>query len=160
MSDYLEKLCSQSHINLIYTDNDYTILSSGIKNNAPVLRVNNMFRVCPERIAQSIMGYYTRNDKSCLLEIEEYIDSDMFFLGYEIDPPDEMFLKSTYTSKGRKQSRQAIQEDSTTGLVEVDILSMTKKDFYGNSVKVNPGKALKASTESVAEFDIIIKDSE
>lgn len=78
MNSHLKSLCNNLNIELIYTDNKYTVLSNGSKNNIPVIRANKVFRNCPRNVAEAIIEYYFFLDNENLNLVEEYLEQKIF----------------------------------------------------------------------------------
>jgi hypothetical protein len=95
--DYLKALCDEYGITLMYTDNDYTILSTTTSSsNRPVLKVYSYFKGCPQYIAQTIIDYYTSEiaDNKYADQIYDYLGEKIFFMGCIIDPPNDDFRRN------------------------------------------------------------------
>lgn len=58
MRDYLKEFCIMENIQLIYTNNKYSLLSFGIQGNIPTIRIHRMFRNCPQNMTNIIISYY------------------------------------------------------------------------------------------------------
>lgn len=50
MKDYLKELCASLKIGIIFTDDDYTALSAGVKEGKVFLKADKVFIGCPEKV--------------------------------------------------------------------------------------------------------------
>lgn len=93
--DNLKVLCDKFGIGLIYTDNDYTILSITTSDNTPILKAYIYFKGCSEALADSIINYYTSEvtDSRYADEIYDQMGESIFYFGCVIDPPTDNFRK-------------------------------------------------------------------
>ncbi len=158
MSDYLKELCLLHKIILVYTDNDYTILSAGARNRTPVIKAFVGFADCPEGIADAILRYYTKNDQKALRQIQNFAEEYLFFLGYDIEPPDDLFLNLTGDISRIEITNKDEKKKKTRDYVEMDILSISEKDMASKCKNVRSEKLIHVSEDDVAELNIIIKD--
>ena len=154
MEDYLKKYCTEFKINLVYTNNKLTILSSTVQNHIPTLRVHNIFKNCPEKIAKAIINYYLNfeDDNSLLLIIESYIKEKLNTAQYKILSPSKQFKELLNKTHILPQANSS----NTLTLVEYDILSITQKDFFGTISNIKPDETIKPSLENVLELTVVI----
>lgn len=184
MKDYLLKLCIDMNIKLIYTEGDYTGLSVGIKNDRPFIKVNSLFKECPEEIAKAIIEYYT----GCQYEyknfqvLKDYIEDNVITAEYIISPPDEtfksIFIKHTEleaaskekitnkkaskgkTAKRKKSTKGTFQDkipkDDKSSLVELNNSSVSKKGFCDNTPNIKPDESIKVPNDDVVELDVVV----
>jgi hypothetical protein len=152
--DYLREICLKSGIEILYVTNKITILSFGIQNNNPCIRVHKIFRDCPRDIADAIAAYSSDlcSDTDCIKKIGDYAEKYFSPDGYRMKTPDQDFLNLVKMNKGRNNLNKNEKE-----LVEAGISSIVRKNFYGESSMVNPEEPLVASTDDVMELDIVIK---
>lgn len=185
MKDYLMELCDNNNIQLIYSDDDYIALSAGINGTAPFIRANNIFKGCPSKIAKAIMGYYTepQNESDFLKVLINYLNDNVVTVEYTIQPPNETFKhifkqieKDDPTSdkepakpkaKGRKSKVNKANSNTSTNktsekdvpLIELNISSIKKKNFYGGTSNIKPDEPITALSDDVIELDIEVDDS-
>jgi len=196
MNDYLGELCTNLNTELIYIDDDYTALSGGIKDGKPFIKVEKLFKGCPERVAKAIICYCTEpeNEDEHLKIIKNYIYDHVITVNYTIEPPGQTFRSffikhinlgappenktpedkipenktikakevKSKSPKGKtaksKTSTGKTAETNTSSLVEMNISSITKKNFYGGVSNIQPGETIKASADDVLELEIEIED--
>lgn len=189
MKDYLNKLCDNLNIKLVYSDDEYIALSAGINSSLPFIRANSIFVGCPEAVAKAIMGYYTepQHEIDFLKVITDYLDDNVVTVEYSIQPPDETFKdvlrhidkngkkkepaaggvpkkprakrKASGGSKAKKNTSTQKISGEDPSLVELDISSITKKNFYGGVSNIKPDESISASSDDVIELDIQVDDS-
>lgn len=152
--DYLKEICLKSGIEIQYVSNKITILSFGIQNNNPCIRVHKIFRDCPRDVADAIAAYSSDlcSDTDCIKKIGGYAEKYFSPDGYKMRIPDQDFLNLVKMNRGKNSSNK-----NEKGLVEAGISSIIRKGFYGGSSIVNPEDSLVASTDDVMELDIVIK---
>jgi len=155
MVNYLKELCKDLGVNLIFTNNKLTILSSTVHDNIPVLRVHKIFKKCPEKLAKSIVGYYSdfKHSNKHLITIENYINNKFPEMEYTIKPPDRSYKDLL--------SKTVNLSDSNTiksPLVELDITFISQKDFWGNITDIDPDEGISPTEEDFLELDIVVKD--
>lgn len=186
MKDYLKELCDNLNIKLIYSNDDNIALSSGIDEAGLFIKTNHIFIRCPERIAKAIIWYYTdpRYESDCLKKITDYLNDNVVAAEYTIQSPDKNFKemlghiekkepmtggtlkKAESDSKSSKDNKSTRNTSSckTSGedqsFVELNISSITKKNFYGSVFNINPDEAISASNDDIVELDIQVDDSE
>lgn len=167
MKDTLQELCISKNIELIYTNNDFTILSSSFKDNIPSIKAHNIFRNCSKEVSRAIIDYYTNSSQkkyNLRRVICEYAEDYFTFTEFEIKPPNEAFTNVFAESKnpvGKTIEKPAVEfkqkkVDDSSNLVELDVLSITNKDFWGNTSDMNPDDTIKASTDNIVDLDIVV----
>lgn len=150
MKDYLKFLCSSLDIKLIYTDNKYTVLSNGIKDNLPVIRVHRMFKHCDESIAKAIIEYYVSRNTENLHIIEEYL-KQKGVSKYKITKP----VKFSYLTENDSLTEN-IYKSRATSEIEAKIFNITLTDFKGNVSQIKPNEAISPLNDDFYELDIIV----
>lgn len=164
MSDYISELCKAMDLNLIYSNDDSLILTFSTINNIPNIIVHRLFFKCPKEIANSIIEYcYTeKNSEYNCNKIEKYAKSNIFLLKYVIDPPDDRFkslLKRNPANKDMESMQnklEAVEQDKSLNITEMEILSIKYTDFYGNSSIITPNEHITSSSDTIITLDIII----
>lgn len=162
MNDYLKEFCLNLGIDLIYTDNKITVLSSTTPQNVPTIRVHNIFKNCSEELAREIVDYYTNYnslDKSYKL-ITDYIQKKFHSDRYKIKKPDKEF-KNLIISKMNDVTflnNKTSNYDEQSSLVEFNIVSMTKKNFQGDYSEIDPEQSIDLSEEDIVNLDIYVED--
>jgi len=157
LNDYLKKYCTNLKINLVYTNNKHTVLSSTIQNGIPTLRVHNIFKSCPENIAKALIDYYTnfQENNSLLLIIENYIKEKLNSVQYKITPPNnhfkELFNKAVISPKANSSDKLS--------LIEYEITSITQKDLFGNISNITPDETIKPTLDNVLELTIVVSST-
>lgn len=151
MIDYLKNICVKNYIMLIYTNNKYSLLSSGLHNHIPIIRAQKIFRYCPEKIAKAIVYYYigNDNDNKYLEMIKEYISGVLDLKEYKVAAPELSFLNCFNKNTN-------IQNKKNSSIVETKISSITLHDFKGKSKNIKPEDAIKVFEDNVTELDIVI----
>ncbi|SDY75098.1 hypothetical protein SAMN05660462_00820 [Proteiniborus ethanoligenes] len=150
MNSHLKSLCNNLNIELIYTDNKYTVLSNGSKNSIPVIRANKVFRNCPRNVAEAIIEYYFFLDNENLNLVEEYLEQKNI-LSYKIKVP----IQLSYPIESKaitKKSNKTIAESE----IEANISHIILKDFKGNKSYVKPNEAIKPLTDNIYELDVTV----
>lgn len=61
--------------------------------------------------------------------------------------------------KSNKKPKDSVLKGNTSSLVELNISSITKKNFYGGSSNIKEGETIKAAIDDVVEIDIEVDDS-
>lgn len=174
MKDFLKEICAEKNMKLRYTEGDTVILSAGIENNTPVIRVNRIFEYCLKEVAKAIIEFYTNFEHSdkYLRLLEKYAGDNLITMDYKILPPDKEFInlmnkdveQNVITIKQEKKSKEpkilkeskAANDEDATSFNELDISSITKKDFWGNICQIEPGDMIKTMSEDVVELDIVV----
>ena len=154
MTDYLEKLCVSLGIKLVYMTNKVTIITSGIKNGIPMLRVHREFKSCPEDVATAIIGYYTgsRDKDMCLKVIDAYIEERFSQKQYKLQIPNEE-LRGALVKNMPAQDPDEVKEDL---MAEFKIYSIEQTDFYGYKTKVDSKGTIKPPMDDVLELNIVV----
>lgn len=144
MEDYLKTLCTALGINLVYTRNKHTILSSSLVRGVPTLRVNVFLEHCGSSVASSIISYYTEESdlEAYFTEITAYLINLYPNFKFRIKAPDIYF-------------RAALKSTKADDLPEVEIQSMIIKGFSNN----NADNALILQDDDILELDIFINPS-
>ncbi len=150
MKDYLKLLCSSFNIKLIYTDNKYTVLSNGIKDNIPVIRANKVFKHCNESIAIAIIEYYMSHDTNNLHFLEEYLKQKNI-LKYKIKSP----IDSSYITENNAIAKK-LDPSKNKSEIEASIFNITLTDFKGNVSQINPNEVIRPVKDDVYELNIIV----
>lgn len=145
MSSYLKKYCSILGIKLVYTNNKYTVLSSGYNKDIPCIRVHNYFKECPEEIAKAIIGYYNEfyNNEQYLNIVKEYTEEKLGNNEYIIKPPSEKY-------------KRLITKNKKSIYKELNIKKIYKKDQKGNVVKIKTNESINKNQDNYLELDIIV----
>ena len=154
MEDYLEKVCISLGIKLSYTTNKVKLISCGINNSLPILRVHKMFKGCTENVAQAIIGYYTgsKPEDVCLRIIDEYLNGKISSKEYKIQPPNEDFTSNFIKNMPVEYSDEIDNELIT----EFKISSIEKTDFYGNKTKIDKDGTITPPMDDVIELNIVV----
>jgi len=154
MYDYLLEFCKNLDINIIYTNNNLTILSFSVNKGTPTIRVHNILKNCPEKIAIAIIGYFTEPEhKDAHLNIlKNYMKEEFPYMKYKITPPNKNFKELSdkniaCISKGQEEK---------SALIELNISNITVKDFYGNISDVNPTESINISENEFLEIEFIV----
>ncbi|WP_352420395.1 hypothetical protein [Proteiniborus sp.] len=150
MKDYLKFLCSSLNIKLVYTNNKYTVLSNGTKDNIPVIRVHKMFKYCDESIAKAIIEYYVSRNAEFLHLIEEYL-KQKGISKYKITKP----VKFSYPTENDSLTEN-IGKSRTKSEIEASIFNITLTDFKGNVSQIKPNEAISPLNDDFYELDIIV----
>lgn len=162
MKDYLKEYCESRQIGLIYVDTEPAILSAIIHESRPVIKASRIFSECPKEVAYAIINFYTdfKDQEKYLGVINDYAEDNLITVDYEIQTADEKFINSIKSDikKGEKKEDpvKVLEDKSTSSLVEMDISSITKKDFQGNIAEIGADEVFKASSDDVVELDIVI----
>jgi len=154
LNDYLKELCADLNIALVYTNNKLTILSCGVNNNKPIIRVHKMFKDTNKKIAKAIINYYTdyeQNDKHLKI-IKNYIDKKYPSMKCKIKEPTEAFIE--YLRRNVNQLKMDANYNLSTG--ELYISQITKKDFWGNRSSVKPKESISVADDEVLELEILV----
>lgn len=157
LTDELKTFCKNMGLKLVYTDNKYTVLSTGRHKNIPTLRVHRLFKNSPKRVIRAIISYYTnlQNPNQYLDIIKQYLnkhhDSKKFKIKSQSDFFRNYMKNRIIESTGGKNQQQE-------HLVEMPINSLIKKDFGGKASKIDPEDSLKASSDNVLELEIVVED--
>jgi hypothetical protein len=154
MYDYLLEFCKNLDINIIYKNNNHTILSFSVNKCNPTNIVHNIIKNLTKKIALAIMIYFTEPEhKDTHLNIlKNYMKEEFPYMKYKITPPNEIFKELcdkniTCISEG--------QEDKPS-LVELNISNITVTDFYGNISNVNPTESINISENEFLEIEFIV----
>ena len=150
MEGYLKELCLQFNIKLTYTNNKYTILSSGInKSGNPVIRVHKKLKDYPKIIDRAILGYYTdfENEDKYIKTIKEYVESQLKLVKYVIKEPNMEYKNYWFQEKDSKSLNEP---------VELNITSIIKKGFKSNPVELKQNNTIRASKDNLVELDITV----
>lgn len=154
MKDYLNELCANLNIQLIYTDEGYTALSAVIKGKKASIIANKFFDGCPEKVARAIIGYYTGsgNEDSHFRVIEGYILDNIVTVEYAIEPSDDTFKSlSSKHMNGGAPADVNIPKDKTAKGKATKSRTPGSKTAKGSAKK----KGLpKVDTSSLVELDI------
>lgn len=154
MDDYLKQYCTTANLELVYTNNKFTLLSCGTENNLPTIRAHKIFKNCGKELANAIIKYYTdfRNKDIYLEIIEVYLKKHYPSKQYKIKAPTKAFNqllinKTPVSHKDRK---------SKDSMVEVNVISITQKRFSGTSSNSSPGEPLRGLSEDPLELEIVV----
>jgi hypothetical protein len=152
MIDNLKNFCAENHIQLVYTNNKYTILSSGFQNSTPMIRAQRFFKDCTEEIAKAIVYYYIdyKNKEKYLKLIDKYVKKEFKIDEYKINPPELNFLNYF------KDNTSNHKEELSNSFIEANISSMIIREFGGEAVNINGRDSINVSDDSITEIDIII----
>lgn len=172
MKTYLEDMCHNLNIKLKYVDNAYTILSSNASNNHPVIQAYHIFRDCPKEVAAAIIKFYTEyENKDTLLTIINKFASEYFpEKNFEILSPKEEFSilisdfkpnssmerEKTQRKTSKKQDKSYMKDED---MVEANIKSIQRKDFFGDEGHIDPQESIKPSNDDVVELDVVIDNT-
>lgn len=166
MPDNLINICIKEGVDLIYVNDQYNILSGSIKKDMSCIKASKLFMECPYTVAEAIVSFYTgkRDSRLCLGIIGEYLGKKFNLRNYRIIPPEggtaaEMQAKDT----APKQDMDNVTplnpgKDDTSSLTELNISSITKKDFWGGSSRVALDESMKSSSDDVMELNIVVDD--
>lgn len=146
MKDFLRQICKEKGIKLVYTNNKYIILSTGLQKRIPTLRVHKIFKNCPKKIANSITDYlYLQNIDICIKNINRYAKKKFGSTSYKINPPSEKFSKALKTIN-----------NTNTSLGEYDILSINQRIFFDETTSICKDGIISVPNDDVVELDITI----
>ena len=154
MSDILKNLCKNLNIELSYTNNKITILSCAFCNKRPSIRVHKIFKGCDDETAYAVVDYYMKAEKreDNFKIIKDYADKKFNSPKYKISPPNDKLINefmNTIMFENPKQNEKSV-------LVEMNISSMTKKDFYGEECAVKLNETLKVNEDDILEVNIVL----
>lgn len=154
MKNYLEKLCINLGIKLIYVNNKVLLLSCDIKNSMPIIRVHKIFKSCTEEVAVAILGYYTDSAREQEYEkiIRLYIEGNYIVDSYKIKTPKELFKSFIIDMMPLKDNIKA----KSDYLVEFQISSMILIDESGLEKEVKPNDSLRPLEDDILEMDIVV----
>lgn len=154
MDNYLKGLCESLGISLVYQNNSPIVLYCTVNHGIPIIKAHNIFKDCPEVIANAIVCYYAvnQNCKEYLRVIKKYTDKRCSYDEYIIQPGNDKFknavLKNLGVTKRNKNAKSCF--------IEMDISSITQKSFWGDTSIIEPGKVVKAMSEDVLELEISV----
>lgn len=151
MKDYLKELCLPFNIKLVYTNNKYTILSSGLnKSGNPIIRVHKKLKDCPKVIDDVILGYYIdfKNEDKYLKTIKNYVELQLKLTDYIIKGSNKEYRNYWLL----KEEKPKFSKEP----VELDIKSITKKGFTSNAAELNQNNIIKVSKDALVELDITV----
>ena len=153
MVNILENLCKKLNIKISYTNNKILILSCNSENNQPSIRAHKIFRECNENVAFAIIDYYTKaeNRRANAKIIKDYADKELNFQLCKIAPPSDEFYDEVV-----KTMSEVSKHNEKSVVIELSILSITKKDFYSNVYAVNPNEPLNVSKDGILEVNITV----
>lgn len=159
MEDYLKQYCANTSLELVYTNNKFTLLSCSSENNLPTVRVHKVFKNCSKEVANAIVKYYTdfKNKNSYLKIIEAYLEKHYPSDQYKIKDPTEAF--NLLLANRLKTSKQKISDQKTKkeeSMVEVGVLSIKQKRFSGVTTNISPDDSLKGLSDDPLELEIIV----
>lgn len=152
MRNYIKALCAKSNIKVIFTSNKITVLSSGIKNGNPTLRVHKVFINCTKKVAEAIIGYYTDLDNRIdyLHDIEKYLE-DNFKSKYKIKSPDKILKQVVGSLKS-----EGLYKQSQRNFKELKIKKMIKSDSLGSANEIDPCGSIEISSGNIIRLDITV----
>lgn len=155
MEDYLEQLCINLGIKLVYTTNKITILSGEIKNNIPTIRVHRLLKNCPQDVAQAIVSFYTdlSNSDGFMKIIEDYSKEKFPSVNFKIRPSSEAFRVLTVEKMPSNFSYN--NEDSSLGEYSISYIQIT--NFQGRRTTVKAGDALSPLEDDLLELDVVVE---
>lgn len=170
MKDILKELCSKYQIELIYTENKVTILSTGFGNNTPAIRAHSLFKGCPEKIARAIIQYYVnfQNPGDVVEKIDEYVKAHFKSSYYIVKPAEEKYkmlltkriqpikVQDNDTPSLKSQDDEAPPMMEKDAKKEMDILTIYRKDFWGNVTCMKPNDVIKSNANEIYELDITV----
>lgn len=149
MNKYLTELCLSQGIRLVYTNNKFTVLSSGINSGGyPVLRVHKKFKDCPVEVDKAIYGYYMdlTYKENHLKRIKDYLVQQLDFKGYIIKEPDVDFIGYWLPKENKTDKKEP---------VEMSITKIIKKDTKGNMTVIKQDY-ITPSHDEMMELDITV----
>lgn len=178
MNDYLREFCEAKNMGLMYRDSNTTVLSYEIDNDMIIIKASKIFEYCPREVAEAVVNYYAGSgyEQENMSVIKNYLSENLISTEYNIKPPDKAlmaltennnvpaievedepqinYMEEAYVEKSAEQYVQ--DEDNEKPLTEIDISSMTIKNFWGKSLDIKPDKAFTASDDDVVELDIVV----
>lgn len=155
MKGYLEDLCFNLGIELVYMNNKNIFLSAGVKNNTPIIRVHQSFKQCPLKVANAILGYYTKDKdrEENLNIINQYLKDILLIKNFKIKESSGLFKKAAIES----MPSEIYEDEKGSFLKEYNISSIDARDFYGNRIKINRDKYINPSENDVLELNITVE---
>ena len=144
MENNFKKQCKALGINLVYTRNKYTMLSSAIVSGVPTLRINRLLENCENSTSNAIIAYYTSEftHEYNYKIIETYLKKLVPLLSFKIVPPNKLFI-------------ELIQDKFHLELTEVEITSICLKNFLNKEIK----NIILVENNDILELDICINPS-
>jgi hypothetical protein len=161
MGDYLEQLCESMNIKLTYSESKFPVFSGRIMENGGYIKASTIFKNCPHNVADSIIKYYkdSENQDEYLKIIDNFIENRMknndkaieksIDQKAEYNKPEIKVQRSNY---GAKEN-----DNENMQLVELEISSIVKSNFYSGSKSLNPDETIKPTNDDVIELDIEVK---
>lgn len=154
MKDYIKELCKELEINVVYTNNKRTVLSSSFQRDNPILRIHKIFKNCTKKIAEAVISYYTdqhnRNDN--LDKIHTFLNTNFSSKDYKIIAP----CNTLKINVNEETSPKALDKYKKTELAEFQIKKIIKDNFFGGESEISPDEAIRSSSEDVVGLDIIV----
>lgn len=154
MKDFIKNYCEILNISLFYTNNKYLLLSYNLNKGIPTLRVHKIFKNCPKDVAESVIDYYfnTESKEKPLQIIKAYIEKHFPPSQYKIKPYNESLRRIA-----EKQVKKSTSEKNES-LVELEILQITKEDFWGKKTNISPNNTIEFGNSKMIQLDIEVKD--
>ncbi len=150
---YVKELCIKKGIKPVFTNNKLTILSNGILNGIPVLRIHKIFAACSGETAEAVVNYYfdIENRGNHIALIQNYASHYLRPGDYKIAPLSDKFMTSFMINN--HYGGRNINLDSV--LSERSISSITQKSDENDSIEILDG-TIKVPDDHIAELDIVI----
>lgn len=154
MVNALKNICESLNIKLVYTNNKFSILSCSVYNGIPLIRAHSLFKGCSEDIAKAIINYYTKaeNREVNLNIIKDYADEKFDIKNYKIMQPNSEF----YDIVIKTLSLIINEESEKSNMIEYNISSMVKKDFYGEEYEIKQSDSIKVDEDDFIEINIVV----
>lgn len=147
LEDFLRAICTNSEIELMYTNNQKPILSSYLDfEGTRIIVAHNVFRGCTKDLAMAVVDYYTNenNREENLNKIKDYLNK--FLNKYVIDD---------FVVDGKDKPKKEIKDEKKSSLMELEIKSIIPRSFKGRGSGVKD-KTMMVGNDDVLELDIYV----
>lgn len=159
MDNYLEKICINLGLKLVFTNNKVTVLSAEAKDGMTIIRAHKLLKSCPPETAQAVIDYFTNAKKRETSEeiIRDYLISQGLSDNLKIKPGDISIVKEME----KNLPVETKESDGSMSLLgEYNISSMTIKNFWGDKLTQSKDHLLSPDSDDVLELDIVVKQEE
>lgn len=155
MKDYIKELCIKKGIRPVYMKNKLTILSNGLQNGTPILRIHKIFANCSRKTAQAVVNYYfdLENRETYMKQIQNHTSRYFGSNSYKVAPLSDNFITALLILENNGKG----DFDFNSSLKECPISSIIEKNMNGNHLKRRADGIVVVQEDNVTEIDIVVE---